>query len=263
MKIQIYQVDAFTDHFFGGNPAAVVPLDEWLSDDIMQKMALENNLSETAFFVPEGAGYRIRWFTPTVEVNLCGHATLSAAHVLFTHLAFQGDVVRFSSVSGDLSVARKGDVYLLDFPADVPRPVQKENLLLDCFDREPLEILKGKADYLMVFNDEKYVRDVIPKLESIETLDAEGVIITAPGTDDVDFVSRFFAPQLGIPEDPVTGSAHTLLVPYWCGRLGKNEVFARQVSQRGGELWCQMENNRSLIGGRAITYLRGEIELIL
>lgn len=263
MKIQVYQVDAFSDHIFGGNPAAVVPLDEWLPDDVMQNIARENNLSETAFFVPEGAGYRIRWFTPTVEVNLCGHATLSAAHVLFTHLAFRGDVIRFSSVSGDLSVGRKGDVYLLDFPADVPQPVQAETLLLNCFDRPPSEIFKGKADYLMVFEDQDYVRNVLPNLEAIETLDAEGVIITAPGTDDSDFVSRFFAPQLGIPEDPVTGSAHTLLVPYWSHRLGKKELFARQVSQRGGDLWCQMENDRALIGGRAVTYLRGEIELIL
>ncbi|MFW5754053.1 MAG: PhzF family phenazine biosynthesis protein [Marinilabiliaceae bacterium] len=263
MKIQVYQVDAFTDHIFGGNPAAVVPLDEWLPDDVMQNIARENNLSETAFFVEEGAGYRIRWFTPTVEVNLCGHATLSAAHVLFIHLAFQGDLIRFFSASGDLSVARKGDVYLLDFPADMPRPVPKENLLLDCFDRGPSDVLKGTADYLMVFDDADYVRDVIPNLDTIEMLDAEGVIITAPGTDDADFVSRFFAPQLGIPEDPVTGSAHTLLVPYWSGRLGKKELFARQVSQRGGDLWCQMENNRTLIGGRAVTYLRGEIELIL
>ncbi|MFO8001191.1 MAG: PhzF family phenazine biosynthesis protein [Marinilabilia sp.] len=263
MKIPVYQVDAFTDHIFGGNPAAVVPLDEWLPEDVMQNIARENNLSETAFFVPEESGYHIRWFTPTVEVDLCGHATLAASHVLFIHLGYSSPVLSFSSRSGKLTVHREGMTYLLDFPADVPRPVKKEGLLMDCFDREPSEILKGKADVLMVFEDGDYVRSVLPNLESIEILDAEGVIITAPGREGTDFVSRFFAPQLGIPEDPVTGSAHTLLVPYWSSRLGKKALIARQVSQRGGELWCRMGEDRTQIGGEAITYLRGEIEIIL
>ena len=263
MKLNVYQVDAFTTQIFAGNPAAVVPLNEWLPDDVMQDIARENNLSETAFFVPEGVGYRIRWFTPTVEVDLCGHATLASSHVLFTHLAFQGDMIYFSSRSGDLSVSREGDLYLLNFPADEPRPVEKDQLILNCFDREPAAVLKGKADYLVVFEDEQYVRDVIPALDFIETLDAEGVIITAPGSGGTDFVSRFFAPQLGIPEDPVTGSAHTVLAPYWADRLGKEDLVARQVSQRGGDLQCRLNNNRVHIGGRAVTYLRGEAELII
>ncbi|MDN5291685.1 MAG: hypothetical protein PWQ06_1924 [Anaerophaga sp.] len=261
MKLPILQVDAFTSHVFSGNPAAVVPLHEWLPDDVLQQIAMENNLSETAFFVPEDDGYHIRWFTPSVEVNLCGHATLATSHVLYNHLDYSGKMIRFHSRSGDLSVRREGDYYLLDFPSDKPETVEKDEFLLKAFDRNPVEVLKGKADFLVVFDDEHYVREVVPDMDMIKKLDAEGVIITSRSEGEFDFVSRFFAPRLGIPEDPVTGSAHTVLIPYWSDRIGKDTLAARQVSNRGGVLKCRYPGDRVEIGGRACTYLEGIIYL--
>ncbi len=255
----MYQVDAFTDNVFGGNPAAVVPLEEWLPDNMLLKIAMENNLSETAFFASEGNGFHIRWFTPSVEVDLCGHATLASSHVLFQHLGWAQSTIAFSSRRGELAVSYQNGMYLLDFPVDVPEVVMPDDSLLHCFDQKPSEIFKGVADYLMVFDDEDYVRNAKPKLSMIEKLDAEGVIITAPGSGETDFVSRFFAPALGIPEDPVTGSAHTVLVPYWSARLGKKQVKAQQVSPRSGDLRCRLNGNRVEIGGKAVTYLVGEI----
>ncbi len=261
MKLLLYQVDAFTDHVFGGNPAAVVLLNEWLPDDVLQNIALENNLSETAFIVPDGSRYHIRWFTPSVEVNLCGHATLASSHVLFRHLSHPDASIEFKSRSGTLSVRCSGDLYLLDFPSDAPQLVESNDLIRSCFDRAPVDVLKGSADYLLVFNDEEYVRNASPNLDAIKKLDAEGIIITAPGSNGTDFVSRFFAPQLGIPEDPVTGSAHTVLVPYWAGRLDKKELSAMQVSRRGGILQCRYNGDRVEIGGKGVTYLQAEITL--
>lgn len=262
MQLSIFQVDAFADQVFQGNPAAVVPLDKWFSDDILQKIAMENNLSETAFFIPYENGFHIRWFTPTMEVNLCGHATLAASHVLFHHLGYTKSTIEFKSCSGNLRVKREDEIYLLDFPSDPPRGnLQKIELLVRCFDRAPDEILKGKADYLMVFDDENYVQNVKPNLDAIGQLDAEGVIISAPGSNGVDVISRFFAPRLGILEDPVTGSAHTVLIPYWSKRLEKNKFHAHQVSRRGGALDCRLIDNRVEIGGKAVTYLEGQIIL--
>lgn len=261
MNYNIYQVDAFTDHVFGGNPAAVVPLTEWLSDEVLQNIAMENNLSETAFFVADGGDYHIRWFTPDVEVNLCGHATLASSHVLYRHLGYSGDEIRFKSRSGNLTVRAMDDKYILNFPSDKPVAQPKDELFVRCFDREPDAVLKGSADYLFVFEDEQFVRDVSPNTDVIRRLDAEGVIITARGKSEVDFVSRFFAPQLGIPEDPVTGSAHTVLVPYWAERMQKDEFLAHQVSKRGGVLECKYLGGRCEIGGSARTFLDGTITL--
>lgn len=261
MNYNIYQVDAFTSQIFGGNPAAVVPLKEWLPDEVLQNIALENNLSETAFFVPESDHYHIRWFTPDVEVNLCGHATLASSHVLFHHMNYSGKEIRFKSRSGDLAVRAVDDTYVLNFPSDKPEPQSKKDLFAECFDREPDDVLKGSADYLFIFKDEQFVRNAVPNTEAIRRLDAEGVIITAPGSGGVDFVSRFFAPQLGIPEDPVTGSAHTVLLPYWAERLSRKEFLAHQVSKRGGVLKCKYMGHRCEIGGSARTFLQGTISL--
>lgn len=260
MLLKIFQVDAFTDKVFGGNPAAVVPLDKWLPDAYLQKIAMENNLSETAFFVPEeDGGFHIRWFTPEVEVNLCGHATLATSHVIFQHLSWPEYELNFKSRSGALKVRKEGEVYQLNFPSDIPLQVELDEGLAGCFDKKPLEVLKGSADYLMIFDEEEYVKHVTPNLDVIKKLDAEGVIISARGSGDLDFVSRFFAPQLGIPEDPVTGSAHTVLVPYWSQRLGRKQLLAHQVSQRQGELHCLDKGERVELGGKAVTFLEGEI----
>ncbi len=261
MIYNLYQVDAFTDQVFGGNPAAVVPLDHWLTDAELQNIAMENNLSETAFFIPEGNSYHIRWFTPDVEVNLCGHATLATSHVLFRHLGYTGSQLQFRSRSGDLTVRKANDRYILNFPSDKPVFQTTVGGVSEYFHRDPVAVLKGSADYLFVFEDEQFIRNAIPNLYAIKKLDAEGVIITAPGRDGIDFVSRFFAPQLGIPEDPVTGSAHTVLVPYWAGRLQKKEFLAHQVSKRGGELVCKYLEERCEIAGSAKTYLEGTIVL--
>ncbi|PWD97912.1 PhzF family phenazine biosynthesis protein [Marinilabilia rubra] len=260
MRLKLFQVDAFTDNVFGGNPAAVVPLEKWLADADLQKIAMENNLSETGFFVPEKeGGFHIRWFTPEVEVNLCGHATLATSHVIFNHLEWPGFELEFKSRSGLLKVRRESGLLKLNFPTDKPKEVEYNEKLADCFDKKPLAVLKGSADYLMIFDDEEYVRNVIPNLEAIKKLDAEGVIISAKGKSGADFVSRFFAPQLGIPEDPVTGSAHTVLVPYWAQITGKKQMIARQLSQRGGELFCADNDDRVELGGKAVTFLEGEI----
>lgn len=261
MTYNIYQVDAFTNQVFGGNPAAVISLEQWLPDTVMQNIAMENNLSETAFFVPEGNSYHIRWFTPDVEVNLCGHATLATSHVLFKHLGYTGNQLHFKSRSGELMVRKEDDRYILNFPSD--KPVEQRSIvkISGCLEREPVAVFKGSADYLFVFEDELFVRNAIPNLDAIKKLDAEGVIITAAGSKGIDFVSRFFAPQLGIPEDPVTGSAHTVLVPYWAERLQKKEFLAHQVSKRGGELVCKYLGERCEIAGSARTYLEGTIVL--
>ena len=259
MKIPCYQVDAFASAVFHGNPAAVCPLDAWLPDATLQNIAAENNLSETAFTVPRGDEFDLRWFTPTVEMDLCGHATLAAAFVLFTEKSYSGDTIRFHSRSGWLTVKRAGDILTLDFPARPPQPCALPAALTRGLGALPANVLKSR-DYLVVFDSAAEVRALRPDFATLKNLNCLGIIATAPG-DDCDFVSRFFAPAAGVDEDPVTGSAHCTLIPYWAKRLGKNKLFARQISQRGGELFCELSGDRVLIGGKAVLYLRGEIVL--
>ena len=259
MKLRIYQVDAFTDKVFSGNPAAVCPLDIWLDDNLMQKIAMENNLAETAFYVKSGNEYQIRWFTPTVEVNLCGHATLAAAFVLFNFENHTESEIRFLSYrSGELIVTKHGDSLTLNFPSDIVEPVELTRELTAGFNLKPVEAYKGKTDYLLVFEHESQIKELVPEIDLIAKIAARGIIVTAPG-DTADFVSRFFAPQSGINEDPVTGSAHTTLTPFWSKRLGKNELSAVQLSGRIGYLDCKYLNDRVEISGQARLYLKGEI----
>jgi PhzF family phenazine biosynthesis protein len=259
MKYKLYQVDSFTDKIFQGNPAAVCPLDRWLSDDKMQKIALENNLSETAFYVKEGERYFIRWFTPTVEVDLCGHATLATAFVLFNYENFSGNIIHFiTRRSGELRVSKEASLLTLNFPADIVEPASITKDLLKCFNIKPSHAFKGKTDFMLVFDNEKQVESIIPKFDNISKIDCRGIIVTAPGKN-ADFVSRFFGPQSGVNEDPVTGSAHTTLTPYWANRLGKNELSAIQLSERKGYLQCKYLNERVEISGQCRLYFRGEI----
>lgn len=260
MKQSIFHVDAFTDHIFGGNPAAVVPLESWLSDAMMQQIAAENNLSETAFFVKESTGYRIRWFTPVSEVDLCGHATLASSHVLFNHLGFPGDLIELQSRSGILRVKRDGERLTLDFPADTMQEVTVPENLVTAIGRTPLNTYKGKTDFMMVFGSQSDVEEIVPDIHLLLKTDARGVIVTAPGKE-VDFVSRFFCPQVGVAEDPVTGSAHTSLTPYWSARLGKTMMKASQLSRRRGHLTVKLKGDRVEISGKAVTYLEGNIFL--
>lgn len=260
MKLQIFQADAFATSLFKGNPAAVVPLTEWLADETMQQIAAENNLSETAFFIPEGDHFHIRWFTPKAEVKLCGHATLATAHVLFNELNFRGGQIEFDSQSGILTVKKVGDKLQLDFPADFARETEAVPVFAEAFGVHPLATFKGKTDYLLLFDSEETIRNFQPDISLLLTTDARGIMVTAKG-NDVDFVSRFFAPAVGVNEDPVTGSAHTTLIPFWAKRLNKTEMTALQLSARGGQLWCTLSGDRVLIAGKAVTYLKGEIEV--
>jgi PhzF family phenazine biosynthesis protein len=259
MELKIYQLDAFSDHRFGGNPAAVCPLVNWLPDALMQQIAEENNLSETAFFVEESEGLRIRWFTPTTEVNLCGHATLAAAWVYFHHLQPTAEAVRFNSHSGPLGVRRAGERLTLDFPSGAYRPVAPPIPLIEAIGTTPVECHAGE-DWLLRLDSEQAVRQLQPDMRLLLQLEHRGVIVTAEG-NDCDFVSRFFAPKYGIDEDPVTGSAHTLLTPYWAERLGKTRLHARQLSARGGELYCELRDGRVFISGQVTPYLQGVISI--
>jgi PhzF family phenazine biosynthesis protein len=257
--MKLFQVDAFAEHVFSGNPAAVVPLDQWPDHAVMQNIAMENNLAETAFIVRHGDGFHIRWFTPVCEVDLCGHATLATAHVLYTHLGFPGDVIPFySQRSGALNVYRQGELLILDFPTDKIERTSATPEMLKAFNVTPKEIYKGKTDLMYIFETEDQVLNVEAYMREIAVLPVRGVIITAPGSQ-VDFVSRFFGPQSGIDEDPVTGSAHTTLIPYWAARLGKSDLSAIQLSKRRGLLACKHLGERVLISGKAKTYLIGDI----
>ncbi len=259
-EIPIYQVDAFASAVFAGNPAAVCPLDDWLPDQVMQSIALENNLSETAFFVKDGGdGYHLRWFTPAHEVDLCGHATLGTAFVITTYLDRGRDIVRFQTRSGPLTVTRDGDLYTLDFPALPPERVKDDTKVAEALGAPPAE-LWDEMDLMAVFAGEAEVAALSPDMAKIAALDTRGVIATAPG-ESCDFVSRFFAPRAGIPEDPVTGSAHCTLTPYWAARLGKTEMRAFQVSKRGGELGCTLAGMRVHLSGRCALYLEGTISI--
>lgn len=258
-RIPIYQIDAFSDRVFGGNPAAICPLDEWLPDAVMQSIAAENNLSETAFFVPDGDGYHLRWFTPTVEVDLCGHATLASAYLVLTRLKPKTKAVRFTTRSGDLEVARRDDLLVMDFPALPAEAIAAPNDLVAGLGVTPEALLRA-TNYLAIFGTEADVARLEPDMERLAELYPYGVIATAPG-ETADFVSRYFAPAHGVPEDPVTGSAHCTLIPYWSQRLDKRTLDARQISGRGGALLCEDRGERVSIGGRAVLYLEGTISI--
>jgi len=260
MRIPFYQVDAFTSDLFSGNPAGICLLDEWLDDRQLQAISAENNLPETAFLLRCDKGFEIRWFTPLTEVALCGHATLASAFIIFNLLNWPGDLIKFiTRESGELTVTRKGRLLEMDFPA---RPISIKNppeRLSTALNKTPQEIFGSVDDLLVVFENENDVLELKPDLAILANLEERGVITTAPGSR-CDFVSRFFAPKVGIPEDPVTGSAHCVLVPYWSKRLGKTHLHARQVSKRGGELFCEDRGNRVIIAGEAILYLKGTIQ---
>jgi len=258
-EIPIYQVDAFAAQAFAGNPAAVCPLDDWLPDATLQAIAAENNLSETAFLVKRGGDYDLRWFTPAIEVDLCGHATLASAYVVAEHLERNATRMRFLSRSGPLEVSREGELFTLDFPALPPEPVADVAPFAAALGAAPVAVLKhGKA--LALFETEHQVRDLVPDMAAVKALDCDGVIASAPGAT-CDFVSRYFAPHAGIPEDPVTGSAHCVLTPYWAERLGKSRMSARQISARGGELAVELAGERVRIAGRVAPYLEGRIRV--
>ena len=259
MKIPYFHVDAFARATFQGNPAGVCLLEDWLPEDLMKRIALENRHSETAFVVERDGAFHLRWFTPVKEVQLCGHATLAAAFVLFERRGFTGSTLRFETASGTLPVEREGALFVLDLPVRPTEPCEPPEALIRALGCRPLETRRARA-YLAVMESESAVRDLQPDLRAVEELEAAGVIVTAPGLE-VDFVSRYFAPKLGVPEDPVTGSAHCALVPYWAERLGKTKLEARQLSARGGELRCELRDDRVRLGGFAVAYLSGTIEV--
>ena len=262
-RYRIYQIDAFTSELFGGNPAAVVPLEEWLDVATMQAIAAENNLSETAFFVPDGGRFHLRWFTPEAEVKLCGHATLASAHVVFEVLDPSRSEVRFDSLSGELIVTRAGERLVMDFPRwSLESVTECPAALTEGLGCEPLEILATGArdNFFAVYGSESEIRAITPDFDRLSTLHPAGVVVTAPG-DSSDCASRYFAPSWGIPEDPATGSIHCGLTPYWAERLGKPEVFARQVSKRGAELYCELRDSRVLVGGYTRAFLEGWIDI--
>ena len=259
MQIPFYQVDAFTDHLFGGNPAGVCPLDKWIPDEKMQLIAAENNLSETAFFVSENEGFRIRWFTPKVEVDLCGHATLASGHVIFNHLNHPGNMINFESRSGRLLVRNDKNYITLDFPTASFTQVEPPEIITRALGIKPSEVYFS-IDYMVLLGSEKDIAELKPDFQLLSQLETRGVIVTAKGRD-VDFVSRFFAPAVGINEDPVTGSAHTILTPYWSKKLNKTELTAHQLSERKGKLICKHLGDRVEISGKAVTYLTGTIYL--
>ncbi len=253
----LYQIDAFAEKVFEGNPAAVVPLQQWLPDELMQAIAAENNLAETAFFVEENSIYHIRWFTPVAEVKLCGHATLASAYVLFEFLAYEQSSISFMSLSGELNVTKQGELLTLDFPVQRPITCELPKALSQGLGKMPIACYENE-DYLVVFDNEDDVLAIEPNHESLKQLKHRGVIVTVPSSD-YDFVARFFAPKYGIDEDPVTGSAYTQLVPYWAKKTGKSQFTAKQVSKRGGQLWCELKEERVLISGHAALYMKAEI----
>ena len=264
MQLTIYQLDAFTNKLFRGNPAAVIPLKEWLDTELMQSIAMENNLSETAFFVPsteDGIDFELRWFTPGIEINLCGHATLGSAWIIFNKLAFKKETIRFNCKSGKLSVEKRGDVLHMDFPSWKPERFSEypEELMYILKVDEIVGVYKNR-DLLVELPNEEAVKKCSPDFSALKNTGYK-VIITAPGTDGVDFVSRFFAPTAGIDEDPVTGSAHSQLIPFWSERLKKKEMHAKQLSPRGGELWVSYTGDRVMIAGNCVFYMKGEIEI--
>ena len=261
MRIKLYQIDAFADKVFSGNPAAVCILDKFLDKKLMQRIAAENNLAETAFIVKKDNNFEIRWFTPSIEVDLCGHATLASAYVLYEYYNFQFDKIKFYSIaSGILTVKRENDFLTLDFPTDIYKKIDIPKVFIEAFGIEPVEAYKGKTDYLIIFPSQKDIENLKPDLNLIKSAGGRGVIVSAKG-NETDFVSRFFAPQVGINEDPVTGSAHTTLIPVWAKKLNKNILTAKQLSKRQGNLKCKYFGDRVEISGKAVTYLIGEIDI--
>lgn len=258
-KIQFYQVDSFTNELFKGNPAGVCILEDWLPETVLQNIAMENNLSETAFVVRHDDRFAIRWFTPNAEVDLCGHATLACAYVLFHELDYTNETIHFDCERGPLVVHRHSEGMTLDFPLDPPSPVTTPDVISEALKCKIVETLKAR-EYLVIVEDEKTLRDLQPNYELLKQLDSIGIIVSAPG-DEYDVVSRCFYPKLSIPEDPVTGSAHCISIPYWANKLDKKILFAEQISQRTGQLRCEIRGNRLLISGRAALYLKGEIFL--
>ena len=260
MKIPIYQVDAFTSEIFKGNPAAVCPLKNWLPDKIMQEIAKENNLSETAFFINKNNTFDIRWFTPVSELDLAGHPTLATAHVIIKELNFQLDKIIFKTEIGDtLTVTKENNLFIMNFPSRPPELDKNIEAVSEALGKKPLELFRNR-DAVAVFKNEEDIKSMTPSMDKLKKLDYPAVIVTAPG-EKVDFVSRNFAPKLGIPEDPVTGSAHCELIPYWSKILNKKELLANQISERGGKLYCTHNEDRVTIGGEAVTFLRGQIEI--
>lgn len=257
MRIPVYQIDTFSDRVFSGNPAAVCPLEEWLDDSVLQAIAQENNLSETAFFVHAEHECHIRWFTPVTEVDLCGHATLATAFVIFNHLQKSTNQITFQSRSGKLTVFREGELLAMDFPSQPPFPCKIPKGLVEGLGKEPLEVLLSE-DYLVLFSSENDILELNPDIQMLIKLDHRGVIVTARG-NEVDFVSRFFAPRIGINEDPATGSAHCALTPYWARKLNKKDLHARQVSRRGGEFFCTDRGDRVIVAGKAVAVMEGHI----
>ncbi len=257
MELPLYKIDAFTARPFGGNPAGVVPLRRWLPDKTLQSIALENNLAETAFFIPQDDGYRLRWFTPTIEVDLCGHATLASAYVIANFLQPERREMWFETLSGRLTVTRQGDNFILDFPLRPAQPVEAP-AVGQALGAEPRDVL-ASVPYLAVFDTWEQVANLKPDLAAVAALDLDGVLATAPGRDGIDYVARYFAPGAGIPEDPATGSAQCVLMPYWAKRLNRTHLIGRQISQRIGDFDCELAGNRVKIGGRAVCYLRGSI----
>ena len=263
MKIPIYQVDAFATRVFSGNPAAVCQISEWLTDSLMQNIAMENNVSETAFLVKDGVDYHIRWFTPSVEVDLCGHATLAAGHVLFNHLSFPGDQITFHSKSGILKVSKvKNGLLTLNFPVSIPNLVDEtpSSILEGLNLNKGVKVYKGPFDYMVILDNQRQVEELTPDFKTLARTSSRGVVVTAKG-DETDFVSRCFYPQSGIDEDPATGSAHTMMTPYWAQMTGKNKFTACQLSQRKAYLECELVKDRVYMSGHAVTYLKGEIEI--
>lgn len=258
MRLPIYQIDAFAGELFAGNPAAVVPLEQWIDDSLLQSIAMENNLSETAFFLPAGDHYELRWFTPSAEVRLCGHATLASAHVIYNELGDESEQIQFETLSGRLTVERRGEKLVMDFPARVPELAPAPDGLAGALGADPVETHLAGDDILAVFDKESDIPMINPDFRALSKLDCRGVIVTAPG-QSADFVSRFFAPAVGVPEDPVTGSAHCALTPYWAERLGKKTLKGFQLSLRGGEVICELKGDRVGLAGRTVKYLQGEI----
>ena len=262
MEFKMYQVDAFASKLFSGNPAAVVILESPLSEDLMQSIALENNLSETAFININERPIPIRWFTPTLEVDLCGHATMASAKILFEHFPdIAGSEISFSSKSGILKVSKNAENICLNFPVDDPEPQKMDAFFAEALGESPIEILRGTDDFLAVFNTEQQIQAMKPDFTKLAKINSRGVVISAPG-NDVDFVSRCFFPQTGVDEDPVTGSAHTMLIPYWAKQLDKIQFKAHQLSARGGVLDCNLINDRVLISGKSVIYFEGMISII-
>jgi PhzF family phenazine biosynthesis protein len=260
MTLPIYQVDAFTDKLFGGNPAAIVPLKEWLLDDLMQKIASENNLSETAFYVKNEDHFNIRWFTPAYEVNLCGHATLASAFVIFNLEKYASETIHFDSKSGILKVTKDGNWLTLDFPVQKTAPAKAPEGLLEGMKIKPIEIYRAVDDFLLVYKSHKDIEDLSPDFGLLKKVSARGIIATSKAKSKrFDFVSRFFCPSAGINEDPVTGSAHTKLVPYWAEKLGKTSFIAEQISSRKGYLKCELKGDRVLMSGKGKLFLKGKI----